>query len=68
MMLIFRFFFLLLLASFASEASAKVQMQIYVSASASVIQYIDKLFVSRDLGVDWWSLDCIQIVQCNLIS
>ncbi|XP_061373670.1 accelerated cell death 11-like [Gastrolobium bilobum] len=35
------------------EASAKVQMQYYVSASASLIQYIDKLFVSRDLGIDW---------------
>ncbi|XP_027338732.1 accelerated cell death 11 [Abrus precatorius] len=35
------------------EASAKVQMQIYVTASQSLIQYIDKLFVSRDLGIDW---------------
>ncbi|XP_004486446.1 accelerated cell death 11 [Cicer arietinum] len=34
-------------------ASAKVQMQIYVSASEAVIQYIDKLFVSRNLGIDW---------------
>ncbi|TKY72359.1 Accelerated cell death 11 [Spatholobus suberectus] len=35
------------------EASAKVQMQSYVTASALLIQYIDKLFVSRDLGIDW---------------
>lgn len=33
--------------------SAKVQMQIYVSASEAVIQYIDKLFDSRNLGTDW---------------
>ncbi|KAL2341516.1 hypothetical protein Fmac_009456 [Flemingia macrophylla] len=35
------------------EASAKVQMQSYVTASTPLIQYIDKLFVSRDLGIDW---------------
>ncbi|XP_020203396.1 accelerated cell death 11 [Cajanus cajan] len=35
------------------EASAKVQMQSYVTASATLIQYIDKLFVSRNLGIDW---------------
>ncbi|KAK7331257.1 hypothetical protein VNO77_25477 [Canavalia gladiata] len=35
------------------EASAKVQMQIYVTASAPLIQYVEKLFVSRNLGIDW---------------
>ncbi|KAL5731657.1 Accelerated cell death 11 [Ranunculus cassubicifolius] len=35
------------------EASAKVQMQSYVIASVSIIMYIDKLFHSRELGVDW---------------
>ncbi|XP_028248250.1 accelerated cell death 11-like isoform X2 [Glycine soja] len=35
------------------EASAKGHMQSYVTASAPLIQYIDKLFVSRDLGIDW---------------
>ncbi|XP_014517070.1 accelerated cell death 11 [Vigna radiata var. radiata] len=35
------------------EASAKVHMQSYVTASAPLVQYIDKLFVSRDLGIDW---------------
>ncbi|KAF9588967.1 hypothetical protein IFM89_017646 [Coptis chinensis] len=35
------------------EASAKVQMQSYVVASAPVIAYIDKLFHSKELGVDW---------------
>ncbi|BAT87666.1 hypothetical protein LR48_Vigan09g184100 [Vigna angularis] len=35
------------------EASAKVHMQSYVTASAPLIQYIDKLFVSSDLGIDW---------------
>ncbi|MCI03379.1 glycolipid transfer protein domain-containing protein 1-like, partial [Trifolium medium] len=34
-------------------ASAKEQMQIYVSSSEAVIQYIDKLYVSRNLGTDW---------------
>ncbi|XP_022762691.1 accelerated cell death 11 [Durio zibethinus] len=35
------------------EASARIQMQNYVAASAPVILYIEKLFLSRDLGVDW---------------
>ncbi|KAF1882086.1 hypothetical protein Lal_00038730, partial [Lupinus albus] len=35
------------------EASAKVQMQNYATASAALIQYIDKLFISRELGIDW---------------
>ncbi|KAK9267809.1 hypothetical protein L1049_010245 [Liquidambar formosana] len=35
------------------EASARIQMQNYVVASAPVILYVDKLFLSRELGVDW---------------
>ncbi|XP_043702001.1 accelerated cell death 11 [Telopea speciosissima] len=35
------------------EASAMVQMQNYVVASAPVIQYIDNLFLSKQLGIDW---------------
>ncbi|XP_028759358.1 accelerated cell death 11 [Neltuma alba] len=35
------------------ESSAKVQMQNYVTASVPLIQYIDKLFLSRELGIDW---------------
>ncbi|XP_059438629.1 accelerated cell death 11 [Corylus avellana] len=35
------------------EASARIQMQSYVATSAPVILYIDKLFLSRELGVDW---------------
>lgn len=35
------------------EASAKSEMQKYVVASAPVIEYVDKLFVSRKLGIDW---------------
>ncbi|XXG74684.1 hypothetical protein AAC387_Pa07g3343 [Persea americana] len=33
--------------------SARIQMQIYISASAPVIQYIDQLFLSKELGIDW---------------
>jgi hypothetical protein len=36
-----------------SEASAKILMQSYVDTSAPVILYIEKLFLSRELGVDW---------------
>ncbi|KAL4627102.1 hypothetical protein ACB094_05G135500 [Castanea mollissima] len=35
------------------EPSARIQMQSYINASAPVILYIDKLFLSRELGVDW---------------
>ncbi|XP_042489475.1 accelerated cell death 11 [Macadamia integrifolia] len=35
------------------EASAMVRMQNYVVASAPLIQYIDKLFLSKQLGIDW---------------
>ncbi|XP_072951702.1 accelerated cell death 11 [Typha angustifolia] len=36
-----------------NETSAKVQMQNYVRASALVISYVEELFISRDLGLDW---------------
>ncbi|XP_065882268.1 accelerated cell death 11 [Euphorbia lathyris] len=36
-----------------NESSAKVEMEYYVAASAPVILYIDKLFLSKDLGIDW---------------
>ncbi|CAN6689432.1 unnamed protein product [Malus baccata var. baccata] len=35
------------------DNSAKVQMQRYIAASAPLSLYIDKLFHSRKLGVDW---------------
>lgn len=35
------------------EASARVHMQNYVDTSAPVIQYVDNLFHSRNLGTDW---------------
>ncbi|KAJ6832117.1 putative accelerated cell death 11 [Iris pallida] len=35
------------------EASAKIQMQSYVVSSAPVILYIEELFHSRELGIDW---------------
>ncbi|KAA8514850.1 hypothetical protein F0562_018029 [Nyssa sinensis] len=35
------------------ESSARIQMQNYVTASGPVILFIDKLYVSRELGTDW---------------
>ncbi|GMN54626.1 hypothetical protein TIFTF001_023744 [Ficus carica] len=35
------------------DASARIQMQNYIAASAPVILYVDKLFHSRNLGIDW---------------
>lgn len=33
------------------EASARVDMQRYINASASIIQYVNNLFLSRNLGI-----------------
>ncbi|KAJ6870592.1 accelerated cell death 11-like [Populus alba x Populus x berolinensis] len=35
------------------ESSASIQMQSYVAASAPVIMYVEKLFLTRGLGLDW---------------
>uniref|UniRef100_A0A0C9SB52 TSA: Wollemia nobilis Ref_Wollemi_Transcript_838_1024 transcribed RNA sequence n=1 Tax=Wollemia nobilis TaxID=56998 RepID=A0A0C9SB52_9CONI len=35
------------------ESSARIQMQNYVAASAPVIKYVDNLFLTRNLGVEW---------------
>ncbi|KZV46197.1 glycolipid transfer protein-like [Dorcoceras hygrometricum] len=35
------------------ETSASIQMQSYVASVAAVISYIDQLFISRELGIDW---------------
>ncbi|CDP17318.1 unnamed protein product [Coffea canephora] len=35
------------------EISAKTKMQIYIDSVAPIILYVDKLFTSRDLGIDW---------------
>lgn len=40
-----------------SEESARIQMQNYISASAPVILYINKLFLSQELGIDWWNME-----------
>ncbi|CAA0834626.1 Accelerated cell death 11 [Striga hermonthica] len=35
------------------ETSARVQMQNYVTFATPVVKYIDELFISRKLGIDW---------------
>ncbi|XAR59367.1 hypothetical protein NMG60_11015186 [Bertholletia excelsa] len=35
------------------ETSARIQMQNYVTASTPVILYVNQLFLSRDLGLEW---------------
>jgi hypothetical protein len=35
------------------ENSAKVQMQTFIRASGPVILYVEDLFTSRNLGMDW---------------
>ncbi|PKA61987.1 hypothetical protein AXF42_Ash019193 [Apostasia shenzhenica] len=35
------------------EESARVQMLKYITSSGPVINYVEDLFLSRDLGIDW---------------
>ncbi|KAJ8762640.1 hypothetical protein K2173_010661 [Erythroxylum novogranatense] len=35
------------------ESSARIQMQNFATACAPVVLYIDKLFLTRELGIDW---------------
>lgn len=35
------------------EATAKLHMQKFVTSAAPVIQYVEELFISRELGIDW---------------
>jgi len=44
---------LLLLLISETETTAKIHMQSYVTASTSVIAYLDGLFVSKQLGIEW---------------
>lgn len=57
----FRFCFLFFFFPFSSipETSARIQMQNYIAALAPVVTYIDELFLSRGLGLDWWSWTAI---------
>lgn len=36
-----------------TDNSAEKRMRRYINASRAVINYIDKLFISRDIGLDW---------------
>ena len=38
---------------FLTDDSARVEMQSYIASSETVIGYIDKLFISKELGLDW---------------
>ncbi|CAN4080230.1 unnamed protein product [Withania somnifera] len=35
------------------DDSARTQMQNYIASCDAVVSYIDKLFISRNLGIDW---------------
>ncbi|KAK6117365.1 hypothetical protein DH2020_048883 [Rehmannia glutinosa] len=35
------------------ETSARIQMQNYITSATPVVKYIDQLFISRELGIDW---------------
>ncbi|CAI9785370.1 unnamed protein product [Fraxinus pennsylvanica] len=43
----------LLLGLNESDDSAEKEMQRYINASLPIIQYIDKLYTSRNIGLDW---------------
>ncbi|CAK8531417.1 unnamed protein product [Lathyrus sativus] len=35
------------------ESAAKILMETYISASPPLLQYIEKIFLERELGIDW---------------
>ncbi|PKU75154.1 accelerated cell death 11 [Dendrobium catenatum] len=35
------------------EESSRIEMQKYITSSGPVIQYVEELFISRELGIDW---------------
>ncbi|KAL0912012.1 hypothetical protein M5K25_017953 [Dendrobium thyrsiflorum] len=35
------------------EESARIEMQKYITSSGHVIQHVEELFISRELGIDW---------------
>ncbi|KAK8955067.1 hypothetical protein KSP39_PZI002927 [Platanthera zijinensis] len=35
------------------DESARIEMQKYITSSKSVIGYVEELFLSRELGIDW---------------
>jgi len=39
---------------FTIEHSARVSMQKFIQSSRVVIDYLHKLFISMNLGIDWW--------------
>lgn len=37
-----------------AEESAEMEMKKYIAASAPIIQYIDNLYIKRNISLDWW--------------
>lgn len=37
-----------------AEYSAEKKMTRYINASVPIIEYIDKLYLSRNIVLDWW--------------
>lgn len=46
-----------------TEQTAEKKMRRYISASLPVIEYIDKLYLSRDIVLDWW----VRVAGCDVI-
>lgn len=47
------FFFYMNLNLFADQ-SAEKKMKRYIESSHTVIEYIDELYLSMNIGLDWW--------------
>lgn len=44
---------MLIIFSLFTDDSAEVVMLRYINASLPVIEYIDKLYISRDINLNW---------------
>lgn len=50
-----------------TEETINVHLQSYVTASTPVIAYLDKLFLSKNLGIDWWRLWKLKKTRMGLV-
>lgn len=53
--------------NFVTDQSAEKKMKSYIRASLPVIQYIDNLYLSRNVVLDWWLESSSNIVYSGYL-
>lgn len=47
-----------------ADCSVQKEMRRYIDASSPIIDYIDNLFLSRSISLDWWNWTGVHICSC----